>query len=186
MEAWIAVSIIGRDRPGIVAGFSKVLYQNQCNIEELSQAAIRGQFAMILIASTAAGERFGALQKACEQLGRELDLNINLRKIGSRDLVPYDTQATEPFIITVWGQDRPGLVSGITEVLAESGINITNLDAKTAQVGEETHYIQLFGVDIPKGLDYDRIQEKLQERGRSMGVTVNLQHRDIFQAMNKI
>ncbi|MBU1209467.1 MAG: ACT domain-containing protein [Proteobacteria bacterium] len=52
MSDWVAVSIIGRDRPGIVASVSKVLFQNRCNIEDLSQTAIRGQFAMILIAST--------------------------------------------------------------------------------------------------------------------------------------
>ena len=67
------------------------------------------------------------------------------------------------------GEDRPGLVYGITEVLAERGINITNLDAKTARVGEKLEYIQLFEVDIPKKLDYGRVQEKLQVAGKGNG-----------------
>ena len=79
-----------------------------------------------------------------------------------------------------------GLVYGITEVLAERGINITNLDAKTARVGEKLEYIQLFEVDIPKAQDYGRIQEKLRARGKEMGVAVDLQHRGLFRAMNQI
>jgi predicted amino acid-binding ACT domain protein len=53
-------------------------------------------------------------------------------------------------------------------------------------VGEKLEYIQLFEVDIPKKLDYGRVQEKLQARGKEMGVEVDLQHRGIFRAMNQI
>ena len=52
MREWILISVFGRDRPGIVANVSRVLYRSGGNIEELSQTAIKGQFAMILIAST--------------------------------------------------------------------------------------------------------------------------------------
>ena len=79
MMEWIAVSVIGRDRPGIVASVSRVLYQNRCNIEELSQTAIRGQYAMILIASTSNREVLGGLKSDLAELARELDLDINLR-----------------------------------------------------------------------------------------------------------
>ena len=186
MNEWIAVSVIGRDRPGIVAGVSRVLYHNHCNIEELSQTAIRGQFAMILITSASSGEVLSRLKSDFAQLANELDLDIDLRKIREEELVPYEAAETEPFIITVWGADRPGLVYGITEVLAERDINITNLDARTALVGGKQEYIQLFEVNIPKGLDLDLLQEKLRQRGQEMEVVVDLQHREIFRAINRI
>ncbi len=186
MNERIAVSVIGRDRPGIVASVSRVLYQNRCNIEELSQTAIRGQYAMILIASTSNREVLGGLKSDLAELARELDLDINLREIKPEELTPYYGGETEPFIITVWGEDRPGLVYGITEVLAERGINITNLDARVTLVGSKQEYIQLFEVDIPKGVNLDLLQEKLRQRGQEMEVVVDLQHRDIFRAMNRI
>ncbi|MCX5919173.1 MAG: ACT domain-containing protein, partial [Deltaproteobacteria bacterium] len=43
-KAWVAVTVIGRDRPGIVANVSGVLYHHRCSIEELSQTVLRGQF----------------------------------------------------------------------------------------------------------------------------------------------
>jgi len=51
MKSYYILSAIGKDRPGIVASVSQVLYRNRYNIEALSQNAIMGQFAMILIAS---------------------------------------------------------------------------------------------------------------------------------------
>jgi len=186
MIDWILISVFGRDRPGIVANVSRVLYRSGCNIEELSQTAIKGQFAMILIASTSQPDSLVGLKDEVRMLSSELALEINLRKINEVDMAPFDFGETEPYILTVRGEDRPGLVYGITEVLAERGINITNLDAKTARVGEKLEYIQLFEVDIPKKLDYGRVQEKLQSRGKEMGGEVDLQHRGIFRAMNQI
>ena len=186
MMDWILISVFGRDRPGIVANVSRILYQNSCNIEELSQTAIRGQFAMILIASSTRGDSIPQLKGDFGLLSQELDLEINLRKIKEEEMVPYDPGDTESFILTVRGEDRPGLVYGITEVLAERGINITNLDAKVAMVGQKLEYIQLFEVDVPRKLDYRLVQEKLLARGREMGVEVDLQHRDIFRTMNQI
>ncbi len=76
-ERFVAVSVIGRDRPGIVASVSRVLYRNHCNIEELSQTAIRGQFAMILIASVLSGEIRQDLEGDFAALAGNMALDIN-------------------------------------------------------------------------------------------------------------
>jgi len=186
MSEWILISVFGRDRPGIVANVSRVLYRSGGNIEEFSQTALKGQFAMILIASASQPDSLAELRDELGVLSQDLDLEINLRKIKEEDMVPFDSGEMEPFLLTVRGEDRPGLVYGITEVLAERAINITNLDAKTARVGEKLEYIQFFEVDIPRGLDYGWVQEKLRARGKEMGVQVDLQHRGIFRAMNQI
>jgi glycine cleavage system transcriptional repressor len=183
---WVAITVIGRDRPGIVANVSGVLYRHRSSIEELSQTVIRGQFAMILIASLEEGASAQALKSELRDLSRDLGLDIDLRRLKPEDLIPYEAGGTEPFIITARGKDRPGLVYGITELLAERGINITNLGAQVARLGQEPEYIQVFEVDIPKGLDYGLLQEKLRQRAQEMGVSVDLQHKDIFRAINQI
>jgi glycine cleavage system transcriptional repressor len=183
---WIAVSVVGRDRPGIIANVSGVLYQNRCSIEELSQTAIRGQFAMILTASVGEGVSVRNVKSDFAELAKDLDLDINLRQLKPEDMIPFQAGETEPFIIIVRGEDRPGLVYGIAEVLAERGINITNLAARVALVSQKSEYMQVFEVDIPKEVDYGLIQEKLRQRGQEMGVSVDLQHRDIFRAINQI
>ena len=185
-KEYVFLSVVGKDRPGIVASVLRVLYRNRCNIEALSQTTIMGQFAMILIASTLSEEPSGELQKDCSQLMRDQGLEIHLKGILPEEMVPYRAGETEPFVITVQGEDRPGLAYGVSEVLSEWGINITNLDARVAFMGQKLEYIQIYQVDIPKELDSGILHERLRERGAQMKVAIDLQHRGVFRAINQI
>jgi glycine cleavage system transcriptional repressor len=182
----ISVSVMGDDRPGIVAGVSLVLYENACNIEALSQTVIMGQFAMIVVVSPLEGSNTEALEKTLAELAREMGLEIHVRLIDSEGWTGFDSGTAEPFVITVRGQDRPGLVSAITAILAEQGINITRLGAEVVPLGQQLEYIQIYEVDIPKELDFALIQRALRDKGKEIGVTVDMQHRDIFRAINQI
>jgi glycine cleavage system transcriptional repressor len=186
IKEYVVLSVTGRDRPGIVAAVSKVLYQNRYNIEALSQNAIMGQFAMILVASVSNGNAFGELQRDCDQLMEARSLDIHLKKTLPEEMAPYRAGGAEPFVITVQGEDKPGLAYGIAEVLAEWEVNITNLDARVAMINQKPEYIQIYEVDIPKDLDFSVVHEKLRAKGEQMNVTVDLQHRGIFRAINQI
>lgn len=183
---WVSVSVVGHDRPGIVAGVSKVLFENACNIEALSQTVLMGQFAMIVVVSLLKGASVAGLKEGLEALARERDLEIHIHGIDPQEQLPYPADETEPFVITVRGEDRPGLVDAVTAILAGEGINITRLGAEVVPVGGRQEYIQIYEVDIPNDLDFARIQRALSERGAEIGVTVDMQHRDIFRAINQI
>jgi glycine cleavage system transcriptional repressor len=185
-DTLISISVMGDDRPGIVAGVSKVLYENACNIEALSQTVIMGQFAMIVVVSPLQGSKPEALEKSLEELGGKMSLEIHVRMLDTEGRPGFDSGAAEPFVITVRGQDRPGLVSAITAILAEQGINITRLGAEVVPLGQQLEYIQIYEVDIPKQLDFALIQTALRDKGTEIGVTVDMQHRDVFHAINQI
>jgi glycine cleavage system transcriptional repressor len=162
------------------------LYKKNYNIEALSQTTIFGQFAMILIASPSKAGAGEGLKEALNSVAGDMGLDIDFRSVDPKEMSPYRAGETEPFVITVRGEDRPGLAFGITEILAESGINITNLDAKVTPVGSRLEYIQVFEVDIPKELDFGIVHQRLRDRGQELGVAVDLQHRQIFKAINQI
>ena len=44
-----SVSVVGKDRPGIVAEVSRILFEQGCNIEDSTCTILSGQFAMILV-----------------------------------------------------------------------------------------------------------------------------------------
>jgi len=182
----VSVSVMGADRPGIVAGVSRVLYENTCNIEALSQTVIMGQFAMIVVVAPLKGSKTEALEKALAELAREMRLEIHVRVLDQEGRRGFDPGEAEPFVITVRGEDRPGLVSAITAILAEQGINITRLGAEVVPLGQQLEYIQIYEVDIPKQLDFALIQRALRDKGAEIGVTVDMQHRDIFRTINQI
>lgn len=183
---WVSVSVMGHDRPGIVAGVSKVLFENACNIEALSQTVLMGQFAMIVIVSLLKGGSIAGLQKDLEALGGRMNLTIDIRSVDPHEQLPFPAAETEHFVITVRGEDRPGLVAAITEILAQEEINITRLGAEVVPVGGRLEYIQIYEVDIPKVLDFAHIQQALRDRGAEIGVTVDMQHGDIFRAINQV
>jgi glycine cleavage system transcriptional repressor len=182
----VSVSVIGADRPGIIAGVSKILYENACNIEALSQTVIMGQFAMIVVVSPLKGSKPEALEKTLAELGQKMKLEIHVRSLDPETRPVFDPGGAEPFVITVRGQDRPGLVSAITSILAGQGINITRLGAEVVPLGQQLEYIQIYEVDIPKQLDFALVQKALRDKGEEIGVTVDMQHRDIFRAINQI
>jgi glycine cleavage system transcriptional repressor len=183
---WVSVSVMGRDRPGIVASVAKVLFENACNIEALSQTVVMGQFAMIVVAAPLMGSDAAQVRKDLEELAKAMDLEIRIRSVDPTEKLPFPAAETEPFVITVRGADRPGLVAAITAILAEQEINITRLGAEVVPVGQQLEYIQIYEVDIPKQLDFAFIQKALQDRGTEIGVTVDMQHWNIFRAINQI
>ena len=183
---WLSVSVMGYDRPGIVAAVAKVLFDNSCNIEALSQTVLMGQFAMIVVVAPPAGSSDGTLQTGLETLAAQMKLAIHVRTLNPAEHQAFDAGNAEPFVITVRGEDRTGLVCAITTILAEQGVNITCLGAEVVPVDQRLDYIQIYEVDIPRDTDFSRIQKALREKGAAIGVTVDIQHRNIFRAINQI
>jgi glycine cleavage system transcriptional repressor len=184
---WLSVSVMGYDRPGIVAAVAKVLFDNVCNIEALSQTVLMGQFAMIVVAAPLAGSSVATLQTELEALAAQMKLAIHVRTLNPAEHRTFDAgNDAESFVITVRGEDRPGLVYAITTILAEQGVNITCLGAEVVPVDQRLDYIQIYEVDIPRDTDFSRIQQALREKGAAIGVTVDMQHRNIFRAINQI
>ena len=52
-----AVFVLGPDRPGIIAAVSQVLFEQGCNLEDVNQTSLQGQFVGIFIASLGGAAR---------------------------------------------------------------------------------------------------------------------------------
>lgn len=71
------ITVIGKDRPGLVAGISRVLADHQVNIEDISQTILQDMFSMILIVDISACQTsFEALQEALAQEGNSLGVKV--------------------------------------------------------------------------------------------------------------
>jgi glycine cleavage system transcriptional repressor len=186
MKYWIVITVVGSDRPGIVAAVSKILFLHRCNIEELSSTILKRQFAMILIATSPKKNTAGQIQEACLREEPLRGMDIHVKEVSPQQLRHYRQPPSQSFIITVLGQDRPGLVYGVTEILAEHGINITSFDAKVTKMRGKTDYAQIYEVEIPEQVDIASLKKELSERGKRLKVEIGLQHRNIFRAINEI
>jgi glycine cleavage system transcriptional repressor len=179
------VFILGPDRPGIIAAVARTLFEAGCNLEDVSQTSLQGQFVGIFIVSAGGGRPggealLGALRDRLDPLG----LFVHLGPVPVTAGLP--AQGGEPHVITTVGPDRPGLVAGIAGLLAGFGANITNLKAVARSAGERQEYVTFYEVDLPAGTDRQAFRDALRARARELGLDVNLQHREIFEQVHRI
>ncbi|HMK56781.1 MAG TPA: ACT domain-containing protein [Dissulfurispiraceae bacterium] len=180
----IVVFVLGPDRPGIIATISRVLFDHGCNLEDVSQTILQGEFLGIFIVSVEAGSSAESLLSALqEQLGPS-GLFVHLRSLDNRAYA--EAPLSEPFIITTIGPDRPGLVAGITEVLARYNVNITDLKAVPRADQDRLDYIMIYEVNMPPTADYSVLRSALSDRAAELGLDINLQHRRIFEQIHRV
>ena len=160
-----AITAIGEDRPGIVAGFTKVLLDLGCNLADCSMSLLRNEFAMILLVEvpdSVGGDRLNAALK--DPAGR-FDLLVTTREFEE---VPVTGEA-EPFVVSVYGKDRPGIVHTVSRALAEMDVNITDLRSHLA--GEDL-YAMILDVALPSGVDPEDVAHRLEAIAGELGVSL--------------
>jgi glycine cleavage system transcriptional repressor len=181
----VVISVLGTDRPGIVATVSRILLENSCNIEDVSQTTLQTEFTGILIASIPKqlqlDDLLAGLQRGLEPFG----LHVLVKPLETTGEPPAPS-AGEPFVVTTVGPDQVGLVAGITEVIARFGANITNLRAAFRGGDDPKRNTMIYEIDTPTGIDHKAFRQALQDRAAALGLDLSIQHRDIFEAIHRV
>lgn len=179
----VIISVIGEDRPGILAAVSDILFDCGCNIENISQTILQYVFGALFVAALPPDMDAETLQSrlTTELTGLGLDVFVK-----EHESVAHTTVKTQPFVITTFGPDRPGLVNGITRIFARHAINVTNLKAvfKGGNVPQDN--IMIFEVDIPVSTQLPELRRELEQAAQGLGLEINIQHSRIFETMNRI
>jgi ACT domain-containing protein len=86
-------------------------------------------------------------------------------------------------VVSVIGQDRTGIVAGISKVLAENNANILDI----SQTIMDNLFAMIMLVDISNAkVDFATLKKELEKAGKELGVEVIVQHEDIFKYMHRI
>jgi glycine cleavage system transcriptional repressor len=130
-QRYLVLSAVGPDRPGLVNEISALIREAPANLEDSRMAILGGEFAVILLISGARGalERIENSRSALEgKTGLTITLKQTARSEQRRNFLPYRIRVT--------GVDRPGIVHGITQVLAGRGVNVASLESRLAFAAE--------------------------------------------------
>ena len=175
-----ALTIIGRDRPGIVSQVTEALYQLGCNIEDSSCSILGGQFAMILIIATPQPvEDIAVLDAAFDPL-RQTDLSIFLRALkpgGER----HATMEGDLCMISVYGADQPGIVYRVTRVLGDLQVNITDLNTKLIGSNERPVYVMMIEAMLPHGMELQDIERPMSALKKELAVDISVRQIDTVE-----
>jgi len=80
MKQFATITVIGRDKTGVIARVTNFLFEQHANIEALEEQVTRGQFSMTLQASWKRGAlKVATLKAGLDALARSLGMEIKLR-----------------------------------------------------------------------------------------------------------
>jgi len=163
----IAITVIGNDRPGIVAAVTRTLFDVGCNLEDVSSTILRGHFSMTLISSCPQAVTPSSLEERLASVAGDLNLVITARAV---DHTPAKFE-TPTHMVSVYGADKPGIVYRVAEALAGLGVNITDLNSRLiGEDGEPVYALQL-EVRAPADCDVDSTLPPLREE---LGVDISV------------
>jgi glycine cleavage system transcriptional repressor len=157
----LAITVVGQDRPGIIAEVSGVLADLGLNLTDSTMTLLRGHFAMTLICTGL------ARPEPVESVLAPLGLAVTVREVAEEIAGP---PAGPGYLLTVYGADRLGIVAAVTRALADAGGNITDLTTRLA--GEL--YLLVAEVDLPSTVDVPALTRELSVIAGSLGVEASL------------
>lgn len=86
-------------------------------------------------------------------------------------------------VITVVGLDQKGVISTVSTLLADNGVNI--LDISQTIMG--AYFTMVMVVDLNECIiELDLLSEKLKNKGHSIGMEITCQHESLFKYMHRI
>ncbi|MEW6443831.1 MAG: ACT domain-containing protein [bacterium] len=176
------ISVMSRDRVGIVAAVSRAIYGLEGNIDSISQTVLRGYFALILSAEFPRAHALEEIQRAIVESAGPGELAVSVKeKDPDSDRVPV-VKDGEPFVLTLVVKDRSGILSRSSSYLGSRNINITDLYAET----RGDRFVVIGQLMVPREHDIRQIQIDLEALWKDRDIRVSLQHENIFVATNEI
>ncbi len=181
----VVLSVFGPDRPGILAAVSRLLFEQDCNIENVTQTILQSEFSGIFIAEIPERLSVSRLRDLLNSAIEPMDLQAYVKPLQS-SLPALHGKASEPFVITTRGPDRKGLVARITRIIADYGVNVTNLQAVFRGGDNPFDNMMIYEVDIPTDIDQNAFQADLRRQAAELDLIVSIQHQKIFEAINRV
>ena len=129
-------------------------------------------------------ERLGA--SADEQMVEQLVTDI-YREVGSSGAAMSSASPAEGsssrMIISVFGLDHPGIVAGVSQILAEAGCSIIDINQTVVQ---GKFAMVIIGDTSRTRESTTELKDRLSSAGEQLGVRIYAQREDLFNAMHRV
>lgn len=170
------LTITGKDRPGIIAGVTGILYDLRCNLEDISMTILEGEFAMMLVFHAPAEvTTVEGLSRRLAPYQKKWGLNWHLTPIcGKLRRGDASVRGTAKYLISALGRDKTGIVYKISRTLAKNRLNITDMNSRILGHGSRCLYSMLLEVDIPGHFSMTKIRRELQRLEKDLKIEIQI------------
>lgn len=166
MNHWYMLTLVGKDRPGIVAHVSAALFDGGCNLGEASMMRLGANFTIMLMVDYQGTTK--GLAELVEPVAQSMGLHLHVDRIEAQL-----HQHLEPDVhISVYGADRAGIVAKVTGALAEAGLHILDLESDVA--GSDDKPIYIMQIEGHAGEGIEALQSALDMVAKDDGIEVKL------------
>jgi glycine cleavage system regulatory protein len=168
MQIPLVMTVIGKDRTGLVESVARIVADHGGNWLESRMCRLGGEFAGILRVHVSS-ERRAALESALSKL---TDLTVVVQSDESAQPAGTPQLAS----LEVVGQDRPGIVREISHALAAQGVNVEELatECVSAPMSGEPLFQARAKLLLPDGLSVNTLRQSLEEAVTGLTVEVTL------------
>lgn len=171
MHARLVLTVIGPDRPGLVDALAAVIARAGGSWQKSRMSRLAGHFAGIVEVEIPPSEAYALRDGLATLSDRGLVVQVTPTELpeaaGAKPRVAH---------LAFVGQDRPGLVQAIANVLARAGVNVDELETHTFLAPMSG--IQVFEADasvhLPSGLELATLRTELEAVARDLVVDVDL------------
>jgi ACT domain-containing protein len=115
---------------------------------------------------------------------KKVEGNVGLVAAHARSVAESRANTAESRIVmAVIGEDRPGIMAGVTSVLARHNANILDVSQTImSDLFTMVMLVDIRGVKVP----FATLKTGLEEHGREAGLSIIVQHEEIFKAMHRV
>ena len=143
---WYMVTLVGKDQTNIVSHVTAALYDGGANLGETSMMRLGGNFTIMMMAEFSGSTK--NLHDILSSVTDSMSLHLHIDHIEAK----LHEHKIPDVRISVYGADRAGIVSKVTSVLSEAGLNILDLESDVAGDEDKPLYIMHIEGEASEGI----------------------------------
>ncbi|MBT8345288.1 MAG: hypothetical protein KJO28_03210 [Desulfofustis sp.] len=182
MNRQMVISVMSKDRTGIVADITGAVYELGGDLADLNQSTLGGYLTMILFATFDREITPEMLIDKIDAIDSPTKLDVVARDLQEPPDPALSALPPKTYIMTTQGLNRKGLVYGVSSFCFEHDINI--LDLATTIKGET--YTMVLQLDLSRVETIAEVRDALDLYAREQDLQIVLQHHDLFKVTNEI
>lgn len=167
----LVLTIIGRDRAGVVASLADVVQFHDANWKRSELAEIAGTFAGVVVVEVG-DDRVDELLTNLLIL-RDQGLHVTAQQIEE----PTDAPDADEVHLRLTGDDRPGVVHEISTAISDLGISISRLGTVTDLDGDDgaKRFEITARLSVPVGTDLDAVIDSVGKVAERLGISLDVE-----------
>jgi len=130
-------------------------------------------------------ERLGASadEQMVEQLVTDIYREVNSSNVAAGSPASVGEGSSARMIISVFGLDHPGIVAGVSQILADASCSIIDINQTVVQ----GKFAMVIIADASRARESTtELKERLRHAGEQLGVRIYAQREDLFNAMHRV